>query len=242
MVGKLRSFTRAHLADGADWWTRGGDVILGSFFAGFITASLLSIVSAASSLDLPVINNATAIGVAVGLAALVRYCIATFVAFAYPARLTEIHFTDLSQRRTSLEVTAIVSRAGVALLSFAAVLGWHWIIFVMAALYGADALAQHLLGAKQYRFKASMLVPNNISKLFLIKVLSVIGANAVHACVHSSYWQISSDLTIVLVLALMFDALSASGTRPIESSWRTRLGGAGIATATIAQLLGMLVT
>jgi hypothetical protein len=56
MVGQLRSFTRTHPVDPADWWTRSGDIVLGSFFAGFITASLLSIVSAASSLDLPVID------------------------------------------------------------------------------------------------------------------------------------------------------------------------------------------
>ena len=72
----------------------------------------------------------------------------------------------------------------------------------MAALYGADALSQHLLREKRYRFKASALIPTNISKLLVITVLSVLGANIVGHNLHSTYAVISTDLTIVLVLAL----------------------------------------
>ena len=242
MVGKLRSFTRTHPGDAVAWWTRAGDMILGSFFAGYITSSLLGIVGAASTVSSPILQDSTAIGWIVGGAAFLRYVASSFIAFAYPLRLTEVHVAELPARSTPMEVASVLVRAIIAMLMFAAFLGWRWIVFLMAGRYAADALVQYALRGREFQMEWSKLIPNNISKLCVITVLSVLAANVLQSSIHSTYWQIAADLTAVLVLALIFDALSAPSGASFRSTWATRLGGAVIAVVTMAQLLGLLVT
>ena len=242
MIGKLRSFTRSHPEDIHQWWVRTGDLIGGTFLAGFIAYSLIETIAIISPAASDLSGHAVQIGFCVGAAAAFRYLTALFVAYAYPVRLATLTSHDLPERPMRHDLGSVMLRILFAAMLFAAFLGLHWVILIMALLYGLDVGLQGYLRRYSYSSEWSKLIPHNVVKLLVVTVLSVLVASQLGQLMDSSFWKIVAGLIAVLVIATIFDALAAPSTKSFEISWWTRLAGAVVMVLLIAQCLGLLVT
>ena len=140
------------------------------------------------------------------------------------------------------DLGSVMLRILFAAMLFAAFLGLHWVILIMALLYGLDVGLQGYLRRYSYSSEWSKLIPHNVVKLLVVTILSVLVASQLGQLMDSSFWKIVAGLIAVLVIATIFDALAAPSTKSFEISWWTRLAGAVVMVLLIAQCLGLLVT
>ena len=242
MIGSLRPFSRPHPTSSAEWWVRGGDVVIGASLAGYLAMEFTDILPLASGVPVAVAESAVFVGWVVAGVTALRYIAATLVSLHYPVRLSRVHVAVLPERPVLNEIIATTVKAVLAGILGVAILGNQPAVYVLALVYGLTGI----LPLVHFKWKAPSwlgpLVPRNTVKLFLLATLGVVSVHWFEPFGATDLWLVCVPLLLTLVVALLLEIVEEVAHYEWEFNWPLRLLGAGMVILTALQLTNHLFT
>jgi hypothetical protein len=130
-----RNFRGETRYSGEHIWDRITDVAIGTFLAGWSALAMVSVLPALAGLTLPIGDSATSIGLAVAIAIAIRIALEAVAARFFPARLNNLHPTNLDDSPLVQKMIALALRAGLFFFVAAAFIGYEWYLFVGTLLF-----------------------------------------------------------------------------------------------------------
>lgn len=240
IVKGVRPLIRESLSSFQDRWKRAGDLIVGPLFGGFLATQLVGATASAARLQLPIVNHALFVGVAVGISLFVRYVVSTFALVHFPKRLSDVTIDHLPAQATWAKLSSQVLRQLFTALLLQAFLGWSWVLGLLVSLQVLQAiLAPRVSG--QLPKPIYRLVPRGVVNMFMMAAIGTLGSRLLGHYVSDGFWQVAGLLLVLAVVNLLYAIVSAFDGEGFPVTWGTRLAGLGAVLVTALQLTGRLL-
>jgi hypothetical protein len=249
LANGARNFRGESSYSGEYIWERITDVAVGAFLAGWSASAMVSVLPALAGLTLPIADSAKAIGLAVAIATIVRIAAEEAAARLFPARLNELHPTEVDDSSLIQKMIALGLRAGVFFFVAAAFIGYEWYLFVGTLLF----IIPSYLGLFADRVPNNpilfQLIPAGLPGLIFSLALGAFTVGLISSVLGDDPLLAKLSFVLVPIPVFIVAILSLIGREPREgdSRWYERdnfkllyrVGGA-VAFFTVLKMTGIL--
>ena len=249
LANGARNFRGESSYSGEYIWERITDVAVGAFLAGWSAMAMVSVLPALAGLTLPIGESAKAIGLAVAIATIIRIAAEEAAARLFPARLNELHPTDVDDSSLGQKMIALALRAGVFFFVAAAFIGYEWYLVVGTLLFIIPAYLGLFAERVPNNPKLFQIIPAGIPGLIFSLALGAATVGLIAAVLGDDPLLAKLSFVLVPIPVFIVSVLSLIGREPLENDVRWyerdnfkllyRIGGA-VAFFTVLKMTGIL--
>jgi hypothetical protein len=249
LANGARNFRGESSYSGEYIWERITDVAVGAFLAGWSASAMVSVLPALAGLTLPIADSAKAIGLAVAIATIVRIAAEEAAARLFPARLNELHPTEVDDSSLIQKMIALGLRAGVFLFVAAAFIGYEWYLFVGTLLFIIPSYLGLFADRVPNNPTLFQLIPAGLPGLIFSLALGALTVGLISSVLGDDPLLAKLSFVLVPIPVFIVAILSLIGREPREGDVRWyerdnfkllyRVGGA-VAFFTVLKMTGIL--
>jgi hypothetical protein len=210
---------------------------------------MVSVLPALAGLTLPIADSAKAIGLAVAIATIVRIAAEEAAARLFPARLNELHPTEVDDSSLIQKMIALGLRAGVFFFVAAAFIGYEWYLFVGTLLFIIPSYLGLFADRVPNNPALFQLIPAGLPGLIFSLALGALTVGLISSVLGDDPLLAKLSFVLVPIPVFIVAILSLIGREPREgdSRWYERdnfkmlyrIGGA-VAFFTVLKMTGIL--
>ena len=244
-----RNFRGETKYSGEHIWDRIADVAIGTFLAGWSALAMVSVLPALAGLTLPIGDSAKTIGLAVAIAVAVRIAAEAVAARFFPARLNNLHPTNLDDSPLVQKMIALALRASLFLFVAAAFIGYEWYLLVGTLLFIVPSYLGLFADRVPNNPTLYQIIPAGIPGLIFSLTVGALTVGAVTSVLGEDPLLAKLSFVLVPIPLFMVAILSLIGREPRENDVRWyerenfkllyRVGGA-VAFVTVLKMTGIL--
>jgi hypothetical protein len=249
LANGARNFRGESSYSGEYIWERITDVAVGAFLAGWSASAMVSVLPALAGLTLPIADSAKAIGLAVAIATIVRIAAEEAAARLFPARLNELHPTEVDDSSLAQKMIALALRAGVFFFVAAAFIGYEWYLFVGTLLFIIPSYLGLFADRVPNNPTLFQLIPAGLPGLIFSLALGALTVGLISSVLGDDPLLAKLSFVLVPIPVFIVAILSLIGREPREGDVRWyerdnfkllyRVGGA-VAFFTVLKMTGIL--
>jgi hypothetical protein len=249
LANGARNFRGESSYSGEYIWERITDVAVGAFLAGWSASAMVSVLPALAGLTLPIADSAKAIGLAVAIATIVRIAAEEAAARLFPARLNELHPTEVDDSSLIQKMIALGLRAGVFFFVAAAFIGYEWYLFVGTLLFIIPSYLGLFADRVPNNPTLFQLIPAGLPGLIFSLALGALTVGLIGSVLGDDPLLAKLSFVLVPIPVFIVAILSLIGREPREGDVRWyerdnfkllyRVGGA-VAFFTVLKMTGIL--
>ena len=249
LANGARNFRGESSYSGEYIWERITDVAVGAFLAGWSASAMVSVLPALAGLTLPIADSANAIGLAVAIATIVRIAAEEAAARLFPARLNELHPTEVDDSSLIQKMIALGMRAGVFFFVAAAFIGYEWYLYVGTLLFIIPSYLGLFADRVPNNPALFQLIPAGLPGLIFSLALGAFTVGLISSVLGDDPLLAKLSFVLVPIPVFIVAILSLIGREPREGDVRWyerdnfkmlyRIGGA-VAFFTVLKMTGIL--
>jgi hypothetical protein len=249
LANGARNFRGESSYSGEYIWERITDVAVGAFLAGWSASAMVSVLPALAGLTLPIADSANAIGLAVAIATIVRIAAEEAAARLFPARLNELHPTEVDDSSLIQKMIALGLRAGVFFFVAAAFIGYEWYLYVGTLLFIIPSYLGLFADRVPNNPALFQLIPAGLPGLIFSLALGAFTVGLISSVLGDDPLLAKLSFVLVPIPVFIVAILSLIGREPREGDVRWyerdnfkmlyRIGGA-VAFFTVLKMTGIL--